>query len=195
MTAASRPPLTRKRFGQNAVATPANFVTLTRILVAIPTLALIRRDGSSWAHGRAVVRDHLHRQPRRLARPPRRRDAFGSLPRSGRRQADRHRRPRGAGRPRCVPVVAGAARSRRVSSASRCTARSRAGAASCCPRSGSASTRRSRSTARSDSCCSRSTADDVGFQQMVLAVAVALTVVSGLQIVRRGYIDWQRQDT
>jgi CDP-diacylglycerol--glycerol-3-phosphate 3-phosphatidyltransferase len=48
VTAPSRP-IARKRFGQNAVATPANFVTLTRILVAIPTLALIRHDGSSWA--------------------------------------------------------------------------------------------------------------------------------------------------
>ena len=37
-----------KRFGQGALATPANFVTLARILVAIPTLALIRSDGSSW---------------------------------------------------------------------------------------------------------------------------------------------------
>jgi CDP-diacylglycerol--glycerol-3-phosphate 3-phosphatidyltransferase len=37
-----------KRFGSGAIATPANFVTLARILVAIPTLALIRRDGSSW---------------------------------------------------------------------------------------------------------------------------------------------------
>jgi hypothetical protein len=26
----------------------------------------------------------------------------------------------------------------------------------------------------------------------VFAIAVALTIVSGLQIVRRGYIDWQR---
>ena len=38
------------------------------------------------------------------------------------------------------------------------------------------------------------TADDVGFQQVVLAIAVALTVVSGLQILRRGYIDWQRAE-
>ena len=37
------------------------------------------------------------------------------------------------------------------------------------------------------------TADYVGFQKMVLAIAVVLTVVSGLQIVRRGYIDWQRK--
>lgn len=38
------------------------------------------------------------------------------------------------------------------------------------------------------------TADWVGFQQSVLAVAVVLTVVSGLQIVQRGYVDWQRQE-
>jgi CDP-diacylglycerol--glycerol-3-phosphate 3-phosphatidyltransferase len=38
------------------------------------------------------------------------------------------------------------------------------------------------------------TADYLGFQQFVLAIALTLTVVSGLQIVRRGYIDWQRQD-
>jgi hypothetical protein len=29
----------------------------------------------------------------------------------------------------------------------------------------------------------------------VFYVAVALTLVSGLQIVRRGYIDWQRVET
>ena len=39
------------------------------------------------------------------------------------------------------------------------------------------------------------TADYVGFQHVVLAIAVVLTLVSGLQIVRRGYIDWQRQDS
>ena len=37
------------------------------------------------------------------------------------------------------------------------------------------------------------TADYVGFQQLVFGVAVVLTVVSGLEIVRRGYIDWQRR--
>ncbi len=39
------------------------------------------------------------------------------------------------------------------------------------------------------------TADNLGFQRVVLAIAVILTVVSGLQIVRRGYIDWQRADS
>ena len=29
---------------------------------------------------------------------------------------------------------------------------------------------------------------------IVLALAVTLTIVSGLQIVSRGYIDWQRGD-
>jgi CDP-diacylglycerol---glycerol-3-phosphate 3-phosphatidyltransferase len=47
--AAARPPSrAKKRFGQSALATPANFLTLSRIAVAIPTLALIRDRGSSW---------------------------------------------------------------------------------------------------------------------------------------------------
>jgi CDP-diacylglycerol--glycerol-3-phosphate 3-phosphatidyltransferase len=47
--AAAQPPSrTKKRFGQSALATPANFLTLSRIAVAIPTLALIRDRGSSW---------------------------------------------------------------------------------------------------------------------------------------------------
>ena len=39
------------------------------------------------------------------------------------------------------------------------------------------------------------TADYVGFQQLVFAISVVLTLVSGLEIVRRGYIDWQRSET
>jgi CDP-diacylglycerol--glycerol-3-phosphate 3-phosphatidyltransferase len=38
------------------------------------------------------------------------------------------------------------------------------------------------------------TADWVGFQNFVLGVALVLTVVSGLLIVRHGYVDWQRGD-
>ena len=38
-------------------------------------------------------------------------------------------------------------------------------------------------------------ADWVGVQNAALALAVILTVVSGLQILRHGYIDWQRTDT
>lgn len=37
-----------KRFGPGALATPANFITLGRLLLAIPTLFLIERDGSTW---------------------------------------------------------------------------------------------------------------------------------------------------
>ena len=37
-----------KRFGQDALATPANFVTIGRLLFAVPTLILIQRDGSTW---------------------------------------------------------------------------------------------------------------------------------------------------
>lgn len=37
-----------KRFGPGALATPANFITLGRLLFAIPTLILIGRDGASW---------------------------------------------------------------------------------------------------------------------------------------------------
>jgi len=37
-----------KRFGPGALATPANFVTLGRLLFAVPTLLLIARDGESW---------------------------------------------------------------------------------------------------------------------------------------------------
>jgi CDP-diacylglycerol--glycerol-3-phosphate 3-phosphatidyltransferase len=37
-----------KRFGQGALATPANFLTLARILVTIPTLVLMHDRGSAW---------------------------------------------------------------------------------------------------------------------------------------------------
>ena len=42
------PPVRTKRFGQSALATPANFVTLARIVLAVPTLVLIRDRGASW---------------------------------------------------------------------------------------------------------------------------------------------------
>jgi CDP-diacylglycerol--glycerol-3-phosphate 3-phosphatidyltransferase len=37
-----------KRFGPEAVATPANFITVARLLFAIPTLILIAREGATW---------------------------------------------------------------------------------------------------------------------------------------------------
>jgi CDP-diacylglycerol--glycerol-3-phosphate 3-phosphatidyltransferase len=37
-----------KRFGQSALATPANAVTITRIAIALPALVLIYQRGASW---------------------------------------------------------------------------------------------------------------------------------------------------
>jgi CDP-diacylglycerol--glycerol-3-phosphate 3-phosphatidyltransferase len=37
-----------RRFGPGAVATPANAVTVARLVLAIPTLVLIEAEGSSW---------------------------------------------------------------------------------------------------------------------------------------------------
>jgi CDP-diacylglycerol--glycerol-3-phosphate 3-phosphatidyltransferase len=44
----STPAVPAKRFGPGAVATPANFITIARLLLAIPTLILIERQGTSW---------------------------------------------------------------------------------------------------------------------------------------------------
>jgi CDP-diacylglycerol---glycerol-3-phosphate 3-phosphatidyltransferase len=37
-----------KRFSDEAIATPANFVTVARLILAVPTLLLIVDQGSSW---------------------------------------------------------------------------------------------------------------------------------------------------
>ena len=37
-----------RRFGQSALRTPANMVTIGRLLLAVPSLAAIDRDGSTW---------------------------------------------------------------------------------------------------------------------------------------------------
>jgi CDP-diacylglycerol--glycerol-3-phosphate 3-phosphatidyltransferase len=37
-----------KRFSDSAIATPANFVTIARLVLAVPTLLLIKDDGSTW---------------------------------------------------------------------------------------------------------------------------------------------------
>lgn len=38
----------RLRFGQGAIATPANAITMTRLVLAVPVLVLIYRQGSNW---------------------------------------------------------------------------------------------------------------------------------------------------
>ena len=45
---ASLSPSRMRRFDQTALATPANFLTVARMLVGVPTLVLISRHGSSW---------------------------------------------------------------------------------------------------------------------------------------------------
>ncbi|HEY3672189.1 MAG TPA: CDP-alcohol phosphatidyltransferase family protein [Acidimicrobiia bacterium] len=45
----STPPATRvRRYGDEAIATPANMVTIARLILAVPTLLLIVDQGSNW---------------------------------------------------------------------------------------------------------------------------------------------------
>ncbi|MCZ7536650.1 MAG: CDP-alcohol phosphatidyltransferase family protein [Acidimicrobiia bacterium] len=44
---APAPPV--RRFGQSALRTPANMVTIGRLLLAGPSLVLVHRDGATWA--------------------------------------------------------------------------------------------------------------------------------------------------
>ncbi len=44
----SVPTARARRFGPEAVATPANYITIARLLLAVPTLILIEREGASW---------------------------------------------------------------------------------------------------------------------------------------------------
>ena len=112
-----------------------------------------------------MVRDHVHRQPRRLARSPRRRHAFGAFLDPVADKLIVIGGLGGAGRPRRLPLVAGVVDRRARSSASRSTDRSPAAAASCCRRRGSASTRRSRSTSRSARRAPAHGADWIGVQK------------------------------
>jgi CDP-diacylglycerol--glycerol-3-phosphate 3-phosphatidyltransferase len=194
VTAAPRTSLAAKRFGQSAVATPANFVTVARILVAIPTLAVIRSDGSSWAtvglwfaitatdslDGWLARRDGATRSGAFLDPVADKLIVIGGLA----VLADRGVFP-------WWPVLLIVAREFGISAY-----RSIAG------RRGIVlpAQRLGKYKAFTQYCAVGFvllpfTAHDLGFQQVVLGVAVVLTVVSGLQIVARGYVDWQRQDS
>ena len=48
MRPAARATAPLRRFGEGAVATPANAITVARVLLAIPTLVLIAQRGASW---------------------------------------------------------------------------------------------------------------------------------------------------
>ncbi len=193
--AAARPPTraTGKRFGQGALFTPANVVTVTRILVAVPTFALVRDEGSSWrtvalwfaitatdsVDGWLARRDGATRSGAFLDPVADKLIVLGGLA----VLADRGVFP-------WWPVLLIAARELGIS-AYRSIA-GRRGVVLPAQRLG-------KYKAFTQYCAVGFvllpwTADDVGFQQLVLAIAVVLTVVSGLQILRRGYIDWQRAD-
>jgi CDP-diacylglycerol--glycerol-3-phosphate 3-phosphatidyltransferase len=46
---ASFTPARTRRFDQTALATPANFLTVGRMIVGVPTLVLMSKNGASWA--------------------------------------------------------------------------------------------------------------------------------------------------
>jgi len=183
-----------KRFGQSALATPANFVTVTRILVAIPTLVLIRDNGAGWGtvglwfaitasdsfDGWLARRDGATRSGAFLDPVADKLIVLGGLA----VLADRGVFP-------WWPIVLVAVREFGISAY-----RSIAG------RRGIVlpAMKIGKYKAFTQYCAVGFvllpiTEDWLGFQQVVLAIAVTLTIVSGLQIVRRGYIDWQRQDS
>ncbi len=196
MTAAAAPPPSRatKRFGQNALATPANFITLSRILVAVPALALIRHRGSEWAtvglwfaitasdslDGWMARRDGATRSGAFLDPVADKLIVLGGLA----VLADR-------GVFAWWAVLLIAAREFGIS-AYRSIA-GRRGVVLPAQKLG-------KYKAFTQYCAVGFvllpiTADYVGLQLFVFGIAVVLTLVSGLEIVRRGYIDWQRSES
>ncbi len=196
MTAAAAPPPSRarKRFGQNALATPANFLTLSRMAVALPTLALIRSRGSAWMtvglwfaitasdslDGWLARRDGATRSGAFLDPVADKLIVLGGFI----VLADRGVFPWWA-------VMLVVVREIGIS-----TYRSVAG------RRGIVlpAMKLGKYKAFTQYCAVGfvllpPTADAVGLQHLAFYAAVVLTVVSGLQIVRRGYTDWQRVET
>jgi CDP-diacylglycerol---glycerol-3-phosphate 3-phosphatidyltransferase len=195
VTAAAVPPPRRatKRFGQNALATPANFLTLSRIAVAIPTLALIRSRGSEWLtvglwfaitasdslDGWLARRDGATRSGAFLDPVADKLIVLGGFA----VLADRGVFPWWA----VMLVVV-----RELGISAYRSVAGRRGVVLPAQKLG-------KYKAFTQYCAVGFvllpwTADYVGFQQLVFAVSVVLTVVSGLEIVRRGYVDWQRAD-
>jgi CDP-diacylglycerol--glycerol-3-phosphate 3-phosphatidyltransferase len=196
VTAAAAPPPSRatKRFGQNALATPANFITLSRIAVAIPALELIRDRGSEWLtvglwfavtasdslDGAMARRDGATRSGAFLDPVADKLivlGGFGVL-------ADRGVFPWWA-----VALVV----LRELGISAYRAVAGRRGVVLPAQRLG-------KYKAFTQYCAVGFvllpwTHDAVGLQHVVFYLAVALTLMSGLQIVRRGYIDWQRVET
>jgi CDP-diacylglycerol--glycerol-3-phosphate 3-phosphatidyltransferase len=184
----------RKRFGQGALATPANFVTLARILVAVPTLVLIRDRGSSWLtftlwvlitasdsfDGWLARRDGATRSGAFLDPVADKLIVLGGFA----VLADRGVFPWWV-----VIVVAG----RELGISAYRSVAGRRGVVLPAQRLGKY--KAFLQYVAVGGVLLPPTADWHGAQMVVLAGAVTLTVVSGIAIVRRGYIDWQRSDT
>jgi CDP-diacylglycerol--glycerol-3-phosphate 3-phosphatidyltransferase len=183
----------RKRFGQSALATPANFVTVMRIALAIPTLALIRRDGSSWAtvglwfaitasdslDGFLARREGATRSGAFLDPVADKLIVLGGFA----VLADRGVLP-------WWVVVIVAVREVGISVYRSLAGRrgivlpaQRLGKYKAFTQYGSVGL-----------VLLPISADWTGLQNAAFAIAVTLTIVSGLQILRRGYVDWQRQE-
>jgi CDP-diacylglycerol--glycerol-3-phosphate 3-phosphatidyltransferase len=196
VTAAAAPPPSRatKRFGQNALATPANFLTLSRIVIAVPTLALMRSRGSGWLtvglwfaitasdslDGWLARRDGATRSGAFLDPVADKLIVLGGFA----VLADR-----GVFAWWAVALVV----AREFGISAYRSVAGRRGVVLPAQRLG-------KYKAFTQYCAVGFvllpfTSDDVGLQHLVFAIAVALTIVSGLQIVRRGYIDWQRVET
>ena len=194
MTAASVGKRSPKRFGQSAIVTPANIVTTVRILVAIPTLLLIRDRGSSWLtvglwfaitasdslDGWMARRDGATRSGAFLDPIADKLIVIGGLA----VLADRGTFP-------WWPVVLIAAREFGISAY-----RSIAGRRGIViPAQRLGKYKAFTQYIAVGFVLLPISADWHTFQLVVLYIATALTVVSGLLIVRGGYQDWQRQDT
>jgi len=196
VTAAAVPPPRRatKRFGQNALATPANFLTLSRIALAIPTLALIRSRGSEWLtvglwfaitasdslDGWLARRDGATRSGAFLDPVADKLIVLGGFA----VLADRGVFPWWA----VMLVVL-----RELGISAYRSVAGRRGVVLPAQKLG-------KYKAFTQYCAVGFvllpwTADYVGFQQLVFAISVVLTLVSGLEIVRRGYTDWQRVES
>lgn len=183
-----------KRFGQTALATPANAITLARILTTVPTLLLMRERGSGWLtvglwfavtstdslDGWLARRDGATRSGAFLDPVADKLIVLGGLG----VLADR-------GDIWWWPALMIAARELGISAYRSIAGRRgivmpalRLGKYKAFVQFGAVGF-----------VLLPWTANAVGLQQSVLLVATLLTVVSGAQIVRRGYIDWQRPES
>ncbi len=181
----------RKRFGQSAIATPANAVTMLRIAIAIPTLVLIYRNGSNWLNlalwfsvtasdsfdGWLARRDGATRSGAFLDPLADKTIVLGGLGVLAAR-----------GDIWWWPVLLIAARELGISLYR--SIAGRRGVVLPAQRLGKYKAFTQYSAV--GLVVLPLTSSWIGVQQVWLIVAVALTVVSGLQIVRRGYVDWQR---